>query len=142
MAEAAERVYGIGELAGEFGLTLRTIRHYEDEGLLAPGREGQTRIYRHRDRARLALICRGKRLGFSLSELKEFLALYDCDDSQIEQMRYARRCARQRIAALERQLADVRQTLDELRHIDAEIDRHLHRHGVAENPGTEEDNRP
>ncbi|NYZ14305.1 MerR family DNA-binding transcriptional regulator [Azospirillum sp. RWY-5-1] len=125
-----ERTYAIGELADEFGLTLRSIRHYEDEGLLSPGREGTVRVYDRRDRARLALICRGKRLGFSLTEIKEFLSLYDTDGAQVGQMRYLRRMARERIAALRRQLADVQQTLTELTDIDDQITRHLRRQGA------------
>ena len=128
----------IGELAGEFGLTHRTIRHYEDEGLLSPERVGSTRVYRHRDRARLALICRGKRLGFSLAEIKDFLNLYDTDDAQIEQMRYMRSIARRRISALEQQLADVQQTLAELCTIDTQISEHLRRNGITETQDMEE----
>ncbi|HEY0832605.1 MAG TPA: MerR family DNA-binding transcriptional regulator [Azospirillum sp.] len=126
------RTYGIGELAVEYGLTLRTIRHYEEEGLLLPTREGTSRVYTHRDRARLALICRGKRLGFSLVEIKEFLNLYDTDETQTEQMRYMRRIARRRILDLERQLQDVQQTLRELRDIDTQITRHLNQNGPTE----------
>ncbi|WP_083897126.1 MerR family DNA-binding transcriptional regulator [Azospirillum sp. B506] len=132
----------IGELAGEFGLTHRTIRHYEDEGLLAPERIGSNpggaRVYSHRDRARLALICRGKRLGFSLAEIKDFLNLYDTGDAQIEQMRYMRTIARRRISALEQQLADVKQTLAELCTIDTQISEHLSRNGITETQDMEE----
>lgn len=128
----------IGELAGEFGLTHRTIRHYEDEGLLSPERIGSARVYGHRDRARLALICRGKRLGFSLAEIKDFLNLYDTDDAQIEQMRYMRTIARRRISALEQQLADVKQTLAELCTIDTQISEHLRRNGITETQDMEE----
>ncbi|AWB09258.1 transcriptional regulator (plasmid) [Azospirillum humicireducens] len=137
---------GIGDLAGEFGLTHRTIRHYEDEGLLSPERigsarggvHGGARIYSHRDRARLALICRGKRLGFSLAEIKDFLNLYDSGDAQIEQMRYMRTIARRRISALEQQLADVKQTLAELCTIDTQISEHLRRNGITETQDMEE----
>lgn len=132
-----ERSYAIGELAEEFGLTLRTIRHYEDEGLLSPGREGTARVYDRRDRARLALICRGKRLGFSLTEIKEFLSLYDSSGAQVGQMRYLRRMARERIAALRRQLADVQQTLTELTDIDDQITRHLRRQGADDTTNEE-----
>ncbi len=134
----AEPRLAIGELAGEFGLTHRTIRHYEDEGLLSPERIGSARVYGHRDRARLALICRGKRLGFSLAEIKDFLNLYDTDDAQIEQMRYMRNIARRRISALEQQLADVKQTLSELCTIDTQISEHLRRNGITETQDMEE----
>nr|WP_211114056.1 MerR family DNA-binding transcriptional regulator [Azospirillum picis] len=130
--------FGIGELAAEFGLTHRTIRHYEEEGLLAPARSGTVRVYDHRDHARLALICRGKRLGFSLAEIKEFLNLYDSDDAQVEQMRYMRGIARRRISALEQQLADVQQTLGELYRIDTQISEHLGRNGITETQDMEE----
>lgn len=132
------RTHSIGALADEFGLTHRTIRHYEEEGLLAPLREGTARVYSHRDRARLALICRGKRLGFSLAEIKEFLTLYDADEAQLEQMRFMQRLARRRIADLERQLQDVQQTLAELRSIDTQISDHFRRGGITETQTPEE----
>jgi DNA-binding transcriptional MerR regulator len=128
--------YAIGELAEEFGLTLRSLRFYEDEGLIAPARDGQTRLYSHRDRARLILICRGKRLGFSISEIKDFLDLYDAGDRQVEQSRYLLGRARARIEALEQQLREVRQTLDELRAIDSMIVNHLTDQGAAPDPSS------
>ena len=87
--------------------------------------------------ARLALICRGKRLGFSLTEIKEFLSLYDSSGAQVGQMRYLRRMARERIAALRRQLADVQQTLTELTDIDDQITRHLRRQGADDTTNEE-----
>lgn len=124
------RTYTISELAEEFGLTPRTLRFYEDEGLVSPGRDGQNRVYTHRDRARIMLICRGKRLGFSIGEIKKFVDLYDVDEAQVEQMRYARQLARHRIDQLEQQLRDVRQTLKELTDIDNQIVAHLRHQGV------------
>ena len=121
----------IGELAAEFDTTLRTIRFYEDQGLLSPRRDGLNRVYSHRDRARLTLICRGKRLGFSLAEIKDFLDLYDVDDRQIEQMRFALAHGRERIASLEVQLVDVQQTLSELRALENQIIEHLKAAGAA-----------
>lgn len=126
-----ERTYSIGQLAEEFGLTLRSLRFYEDEGLIAPARVGQTRVYSHRDRARLKLICRGKRLGFSIGEIKDFLDLYDTDEAQVEQMSFLLKGARNRIRHLEQQLRDVQQTLKELHEIDDMIVSHLHAKGVA-----------
>lgn len=82
-----EQVYGISDLACEFGITPRTIRHYEDEGLLSPRREGQRRIYSARDRVRLALVLRGKRLGFSLAEAKEVIDLYTAPRGEAGQLR-------------------------------------------------------
>lgn len=125
------RTFSISELAEEFRVTPRTIRFYEDQGLLAPTRDGLNRIYSHRDRARLTLICRGKRLGFSLAEIKDFLDLYDVDDRQIEQMRFALAHGRERIASLEVQLADVQQTLSELRALESQIVEHLKAAGAT-----------
>lgn len=126
-----ERTYSIGQLAEEFGLTLRSLRFYEDEGLISPARVGQTRVYSHRDRARLKLICRGKRLGFSIGEIKDFLDLYDTDEAQVEQMTFLLKGARNRIVHLEQQLRDVQQTLKELREIDDLIVSHLVAKGVS-----------
>ncbi|MFV3128675.1 MerR family transcriptional regulator [Niveispirillum sp. KHB5.9] len=124
------QTFTIGQLADEFGLTLRSLRFYEDEGLISPARVGQARIYTTRDRARLKLICRGKRLGFSIGEIKDFLDLYDTDEAQVEQMTYLLRGARARIRHLEQQLRDVQQTLKELHEIDGMIVSHLVSKGV------------
>lgn len=126
-----ERTFTISELADTFQVTPRTIRFYEDQGLLSPRRDGLNRVYSHRDRARLTLICRGKRLGFSLAEIKDFLDLYDVDDRQIEQMRFALAHGRERIASLEVQLADVQQTLSELRALENQIVEHLKAAGAT-----------
>src|SRR4051794_8571100 len=126
-----ERTFAISELADTFQVTPRTIRFYEDQGLLLPRRDGLNRVYSHRDRARLTLICRGKRLGFSLAEIKDFLDLYDVDDRQIEQMRFALAHGRERIASLEVQLKDVQQTLGELRALERQIIDHLAAAGAA-----------
>ncbi|WP_225889729.1 MerR family transcriptional regulator [Indioceanicola profundi] len=125
-----ERTYTISELADEFGLTPRTLRFYEDEGLLSPARQGQSRVYSRKDRARLKLICRGKRLGFSVQEIKEFIDLYDPERRQVEQMRYALVLGRKRITQLEQQLRDVQQTLAELKENDRQIVDHLRRQGA------------
>ncbi len=88
-AEMKSITYAIGELAEEFGVTSRTLRLYEEEGLIKPKREGTRRIYRERDRVRLRLILRGKRLGWSLSEIRESFDLYDSslgEEAQLEQM--------------------------------------------------------
>ena len=109
------RTYTISELAAEFGVTPRAIRFYEDENLLSPTRQGQSRIYAPRDRARLALILRGKRVGFSLDEIKEMLDLYDVRDGQATQLAYTVKKFSERISALERQRADIEHSLEELR---------------------------
>lgn len=79
--------FSISDLAQEFGVTPRTIRYYEAEGMLEPGRKGQRRIYSPRDRVTLALILRGKRLGFSLAEAKEIIDLYDAPQGEAQQLR-------------------------------------------------------
>ena len=78
---------GIAELAREFGITTRTIRFYEDRGLITPRREGQRRVYASRDRVRLRLIMRGKRLGFSLEEIRSMIDIYDVDRTERTQLR-------------------------------------------------------
>lgn len=118
-AGARERIYGIAELAREFDVTTRTIRFYEDEGLIRPERKGQRRVFGPRDRVRLRLILRGKRLGFSLSEIREIIDLYDTEPGEAGQLRYFLDKIRERRAALERQRADVAETLRELAQVEA-----------------------
>jgi len=110
------RVWSISELAAEFGVTARTIRFYEDRGLIAPARAGQRRIYEARDRVRLKLILRGKRLGLSLAEIREILDLYDTDTESGEraQLLLVLRRLRERRAALARQRVDIDLTLAEI----------------------------
>ena len=84
-----DRTYSITELCREFSVTPRTLRFYEQKGLLAPARRGWTRLFSYRDRARLQLILRGKRVGFSLEEIKEMLDLYNLKDGQLTQLRVA-----------------------------------------------------
>ncbi|WP_428819942.1 MerR family transcriptional regulator [Microbulbifer sp. MCCC 1A16149] len=78
--------YSISELAQEFGITTRTIRFYEDKGLISPERRGQTRVYTPEDRVRLKLILRGKRLGFSLDESREIIDMYDPAHGNVDQL--------------------------------------------------------
>ena len=111
---------GIQEVAEMLGVTPRTLRFYEDKGLIEPCRIGTTRVYRRREIARMQLILRGKRLGFSLRDIEEFLVLYDADPQHVEQMRaLAERC-RQRIDDLQQQQAAIAQTLEELEKIEAQ----------------------
>jgi DNA-binding transcriptional MerR regulator len=112
---AAPRLYSIGDLASETGVTHRALRLYEDQGLLSPQRIGNQRIYSHRDRARLILILRGKRLGFSLAEIKEMLELYDVDSRHLEQLRVTAAKLAARIKLLEQQESALSLTLEELR---------------------------
>ena len=105
----------IGDLAREFDVTLRTIRFYEDEGLLSPRREGSRRIYSKRDQVRLKLILRGKRLGFSLADVREMLELYDSAPDERQQLEKFVASLSARRAQLERQRAEIDEALGEIR---------------------------
>ena len=104
----------ITELARETGITARAIRFYESKGLLTPRRAGTTRIYTHRERGRLQLILRGKRLGFSLTDIGEYLDLYDADPTQHDQILLLLDKVNSRIEELKSQKADLDDTLEEL----------------------------
>ena len=106
--------YTITDLALAFNVTPRAIRFYEDQGLISPERQGQNRIYSRRDRARLAWILRGKRVGFSLAEIREMLDLYDANDGRTKQRRLTIERCRDRIDALAEQRADIDDMIDEL----------------------------
>lgn len=106
--------HSITDLCAEFGVTPRALRFYEDEGLIAPERRGTQRIYSQRDRARLAWILRGKRVGFSLAEIREMIDLYDLGDNRrVQRAVTAERC-RERIGALEAQKRDIDAAIAEL----------------------------
>ena len=107
-------LYSIGDLSREFGVTTRTIRFYEDQGLLSPTRTGQNRIYQARDRIRLKLILRGKRLGFSLKEINKLIALYDAPEGEAGQLRSFIEKIRARRSELLVQKEDIEHVLDEL----------------------------
>jgi DNA-binding transcriptional MerR regulator len=109
-------LFAIADLAKEFGISTRAIRFYESKGLLSPGRVGGTRVFRRRDRARLILILRGKRLGFSLRDISEYLSLYDAH-SAAAQVKLLVEMVDRRLAMLERQMADLHLTLSELKEI-------------------------
>lgn len=109
-----EITYSISELAHEFDVTPRTIRYYEDEGLLTPQREGQTRIYSHRDKIRLKLTLRGKRLGFSLAEIRELFDMYDTDKSSKNQLNSMISLIESKRSALHQQLEDIQMLMAEL----------------------------
>ena len=115
----SEPHHSISELAREFDVTTRTIRFYEDEGLLAPERRGQTRLYSPRERVRLKLILRGKRLGFSLAEIKEIFDLYDGAPGEAGQLRHFLGKIAERRRQLEQQREDVELTLAELGSVEA-----------------------
>ncbi len=109
------KLFSVSELATDLGVTQRTLRFYEDKGLISPQRLGVIRAYTHRDRVRMVLILRGKRMGFSLREIKEFLDLYDAGHTSPKQMQHLLKKVRERIGLLEEQLQDVQTSLNELR---------------------------
>lgn len=120
------RTYTIRQLTKEFDVSARTLRFYEEENLIQPDRRGQTRIYSARDRARIILILRGRRMGFSLSEIREFLDVYN-PESDLKQLLLAKQRFEERIAAFERQKADIEATMAELKTVLAEVNDHLAR---------------
>ena len=109
-----EITYSISELAHEFDVTPRTIRYYEDEGLLTPLREGQTRIYNYRDKIRFKLILCGKRVGFSLAEIRELFEMYDTDRSSNTQLHSMIQLIEEKRGALLQQLEDIQMVMTEL----------------------------
>ncbi len=117
---STERTYGISELAQEFGITARAIRFYEDKGLMTPLRDGQRRVYSGRDRIRLMLILRGKRLGFSLREIQDILDLYHAERGEVGQLRYFIAKMQERRDSLMRQREDIDLTLQELDRLEAD----------------------
>jgi len=118
--DADARVHGIQDVAQELGLTLRTLRFYEKEGLISPQRVGNTRAYSRREIGRIQLILRGKRLGFSIKEIKEFLDLYDADPEHKEQMERLIARVRERLTDLKAQRTALDLTIEELTVIEAE----------------------
>ena len=113
MRESSERLT-IGQLGAEFGVTARALRFYEDEDLLSPERRGTQRLYSPRDRARLAWILRGRRVGLSLADIKELLDLYDVGDNRrTQRLKTIERCAEQ-VGKLKAQREDIDATIDEL----------------------------
>lgn len=111
---AIRNTFSISDLAREFGVTTRAIRFYEDQGLLNPDREGRRRIYGRRDRTRLKLTLRGKRLGFALSEIREILDLFDSPMGEEVQLQYFLRVLNRHRTVLEQQKADIEAVLREI----------------------------
>jgi len=133
--ESAGQFYSVTQLALDLGVTARTIRFYEDKGLIAPRRAGNNRVYTLRDRARMILILRGKKLGFSLREIKEFLDLYDVDPTQAKQLRLLLKAVHDRIVQLEDQRVALDEALGELRNVESQTHNALKALGnVARSP--------
>jgi DNA-binding transcriptional MerR regulator len=118
-ARSTQQSWTITELAADYSVTLRTIRFYEDQGLLSPERRGNQRVFRARDRVRLELILRGKRLGFSLQEIAKIIDMYDAEPGEAGQLRYLLEQIAVRRQELEQRRRDIEETLDEL----AEVER-------------------
>jgi DNA-binding transcriptional MerR regulator len=126
-----DKIYSVTELARELDVTARTIRFYEDQGLILPQRAGTTRVYTHRERARMILILRGKRLGFSIKEIKEFLDLYVVDITKTSQLQLLLAKVRERARTLAEQKRALDETLRELKDIEKLTVDALHKKGVA-----------
>jgi len=127
-ADDGGELFGITELCADFGITLRSIRFYEDKGLLAPRRVNGTRVYTRRDRARLALILRSKAIGATLDEIRHYLALYgDHGEGRVQQMKFVLDRTDVAIRELELKRAHIDASLAELRVINAEVRQQLER---------------
>ncbi|MEJ2466702.1 MAG: MerR family DNA-binding transcriptional regulator [Candidatus Thiodiazotropha sp.] len=114
MTSTSTDLLSVTELANELGITPRAIRFYETKGLIKPQRAGTTRVYTYRDRARMQLILRGKRLGFTLADIREYLDIYDVDPSKVQQVKLLLEKVERRINELEQQREDLETTLIEL----------------------------
>jgi len=126
--EGEENLKSIAEASEELGVTQRTLRFYEDKGLIQPQRVGAMRVYSKREMGRMLLILRGKQLGFSIREIGEFLALYDAEHGQVGQMQHLLRQVTHRVSELRIQREAIDETLVELELIEQQVRDHLSRH--------------
>ncbi|HRD27796.1 MAG TPA: MerR family DNA-binding transcriptional regulator [Caulobacter sp.] len=120
-----ERTFTIRQLCTEFKATPRALRFYEDKGLLTPARDGMNRVYSYKDRARLILILRGKRVGLSLQEIREILELYGEHDEAMTQNAHSLKKFREKIVDLEQQREDIEGAINELREACERLEKHL-----------------
>ncbi len=125
MSADSELLYSVSQLGSDLGVSARTVRFYEDKGLISPRRVGNNRVYTARDRARMILILRGKKLGFSLRDIKQYLDLYDADPTHAKQLRLLLKAVGGRIAQLEDQRVALEQALAELHEVESQAHRAL-----------------
>jgi DNA-binding transcriptional MerR regulator len=125
----------IGEVAARFGVTLRTLRFYEDKGLIQPRRVGNARLYSHRDRARLKLVLLGRKVGFSLREVKQMMDLYDPKGSNIRQMKVVLEKSERQLRRLERQHATIEEAIGDLEALITTVRGQLHERQAARRYG-------
>lgn len=114
-ADVADEYIRIGDMASRFGVTLRTLRFYEDKGLLSPKRDGNTRLYSNKDITRLTLIMLGRKVGFSLREVKQIMDLYDPEGSNVKQLRTLLEKSERQLVRLEKQRTSIDEAIDELK---------------------------
>jgi DNA-binding transcriptional MerR regulator len=119
--------FAISDLAREFGITPRTIRFWEDQGILSPEREGSKRVFTRRDRARLKMALRGKRLGLSLAEIKDLIGMYASTEDETPQLLECLRVMEKRRAALEQQREDIEAMLAEIAQFERQCEQELAR---------------
>ena len=120
-------IFAISDLAREFGITPRTIRFWEDQGILSPEREGSKRVFTRRDRARLKMALRGKRLGLSLAEIKDLIGMYESTEDETPQLMECLRVMSGRRAALEQQREDIEAMLSEINQFEMQCQQELTR---------------
>ncbi len=123
--------FGISDLAREFGITPRTIRFWEDQGILSPQREGNKRVFARRDRPRLKMALRGKRLGLSLAEIKDLIGMYESTEDETPQLLECLRIMEKRRAALVQQREDIEAMLSEIGQFESQCQEELRRRGAT-----------